>query len=347
MSRDVRLYGRGFGFGSQARVTAGFREVLAHHGRLAGFCDLDALYPEKAGSSARVGVFTGQLPLLPKMKFNAVHEQRWVVVAPNSTEIGTWTERQLEEFATHLIAPSHWAAEVLLRKTSLPVTVVPHGIEPQFAPPVEPLRSVKGFRVLHLSSTDRQRKGTRPLIEAWKTLRHAKLLPNDATLTLVLEKGALNTLRLSEDQLQSERYGITVTDRLGHLGQGLPSYEMAELYAATHLVVQPSRGEAFGMVPLESLACGTPIAATLCTGHSEYLEQSLPGLVPIAHGADAPLDDMPGSVGPTVTTAAVQDAILRAYQNWSEIAQSARDNASVMSQNWSWKSQLQQWITKI
>jgi D-inositol-3-phosphate glycosyltransferase len=48
--------------------------------------------------------------------------------------------------------------------------------------------------------------------------------------------------------------------------------EMAAHYRAADALVFPSTGhEAFGLVPLEAMACGTPVVATGAGGSAEYL----------------------------------------------------------------------------
>jgi len=55
--------------------------------------------------------------------------------------------------------------------------------------------------------------------------------------------------------------------------------EMAALYRAAHVYVQPSYGEAFGLAPLEALACGVPVVATAWGGVLSFLDDSNAWLV--------------------------------------------------------------------
>lgn len=336
----MRLYGRGAGFGSHARVTAGFLKVLAGAERLAGFCDFDDLQASEAGSTARVAVFTGPLNLLWRMRFNAQHQQRWVMVAPNSTEIGSKLEKEIEEFATHLMAPSRWAADVLGKRFNLPIAVVPHGIESEFcvAPRVAALDDPEQLTVLHLSSSDRQRKGTEELVEAW---RQAKpMLPRYAKLVLVVES---TSLLLWRRKLQPE-WGIFARRRFGGMAEGLPAREMAQLYRSVHGVVQPSRGEAFGLVPLEARCCGTPVIATLCTGHSEHMAPDTPGVVTVATGELEPIDDLPGALAPSLRVESLVLALVELGGHWRSLSEASREHAPIVRSGWSWERQLAPWV---
>jgi len=46
--------------------------------------------------------------------------------------------------------------------------------------------------------------------------------------------------------------------------------QLAELYSSADVFVFPSRYEGFGLPPLESIACGTPVVTTNCLGVREY-----------------------------------------------------------------------------
>ena len=51
----------------------------------------------------------------------------------------------------------------------------------------------------------------------------------------------------------------------------LPREDLAQVYAAADVFVMPSRSETFGLVMLEAMACGTPVAAYPVDGPLEVL----------------------------------------------------------------------------
>jgi glycosyltransferase involved in cell wall biosynthesis len=51
----------------------------------------------------------------------------------------------------------------------------------------------------------------------------------------------------------------------------LPRPELARLYAAADVFVFPSRADTFGLVMVEAMACGTPVAAYPADGPLEVL----------------------------------------------------------------------------
>lgn len=54
----------------------------------------------------------------------------------------------------------------------------------------------------------------------------------------------------------------------------LDTASFAALYSEVHCTVHPSKGEGFGLVPLQSIACETPVIATAATGMVDYLDDT-------------------------------------------------------------------------
>ena len=50
----------------------------------------------------------------------------------------------------------------------------------------------------------------------------------------------------------------------------LPRDELAKVYAAADVFVFPCQSETFGLVMLEAMACGTPVAAYPVDGRSKF-----------------------------------------------------------------------------
>lgn len=82
--------------------------------------------------------------------------------------------------------------------------------------------------------------------------------------------------------------------RTRYLGEQRDDQYLARLYAAADLTVMPSLEEAFGKVALESLSCGTPVAAYGGTGVDDIV-------VPGEHGELAALGD-PAALAHAVAT---------------------------------------------
>lgn len=350
MNRPVRLYGRSLGNGSHAQVTRGFQHALTRAELLAGIVSLDTDdppdTPQPGGATARHGIFTGPLSMLDAMERGTQHERRWALVAPNSNSVPLLLLNSIYRLCTDVIVPSQWAQEVMESLIDeVAVRVVPHGLHPDFKP-TPPLRDFVAdafedghFVVAHLSTSDRQRKGTIELVRAWELLLKDDRLPPHARLDLILDLDA--HARLTEwlaDQ-SWEPQAVRLHPRVN-----LPPQDMARALSAAHLVCQPSRGEGFGLVPLEARACGVPVVATACTGHSEHLTDGAPGVVVVPHGRPAPIDDAPGAMAPAVTPDGIAGALLRAYEGWRDLNADAFAAAERVREQWSWEAQLAPFI---
>lgn len=327
---SIRLYGDFESSSSFSRVSEGFASVfrdahkfdLLHWGN-----DLDYEEQDQPGATADVGIFVGSHNNFHQTR-RGKHKELYVMVAPNSNKVGSILEENLKE-VQNLLAPSHWAAQVLSSlfpdKT---VRVVPHGIDPRFRP--QDLRKLPKMTFLHLSSSVLERKGTQKLLYAWAALRH----PN--TLLLISVPGSHQTCFFRDIVFDLNlQDSVKITDRLDYT----PT-QLARLYTQVHFVVQPSRGEGFGMVPLEARACGTPVIATTCTGHSEHMFGE--GVVPIQSGRLAPIDDVPRAMAPSLSQRDIENALDYAFRNQEDLSAAAMLWSENVRIHWSWENQLKE-----
>ncbi|MNR82415.1 Mannosylfructose-phosphate synthase [compost metagenome] len=111
-----------------------------------------------------------------------------------------------------------------------------------------------------------RRKGIDILAEAF-----ARLAPRLPYLHLLLAGGDTQTLDGSAwDAVSCLAAEAGVQDRLHWLGS-LPTERLPEIYAASDVLVAPSRMEPFGMVYLEAMASGLPVIGTLAGGVPEIV----------------------------------------------------------------------------
>lgn len=330
----IRIYGEFEGDSSICRVAQGFARVFpdaAKYELTRWGNDLDDGAPEPPGATAKIGIYVGGLSHIHSTA-RAKHEKLYVMVAPNSNTVGALVRKKLSG-VNHLLTPSRWAQGVLL--VAFPekeVLCVPHGIEPGFR--YQDKARLGVFTVLHLSSSILERKGTDKLMEGWAQAK----LPN-AQLLISVPPG-----RREFFQEMAMDFGISmsvsIADRLDYSVE-----RMAGLYSSVDYVCQPSRGEGFGLVPLEARACGTPVIATDCTGHSEHMRGA--GVVVVETGEDAPIDDFPGALAPSLSAEDVATALTRAYKKRALYSSDARASAEVVRKHWSWENQLKEFKNEI
>ena len=107
-------------------------------------------------------------------------------------------------------------------------------------------------------------------------IRALSLLPESRTHCLVVGGNATDDGEVAQLRTLAEELGIA--PRMSFLGpvehENLPLY-----YAAADVTAVPSRYESFGLVALESLACGTPVVASEVGGLPTIVEHGVNGLL--------------------------------------------------------------------
>lgn len=171
-----------------------------------------------------------------------------------------------------IVTPSKWLAD-LVKESFLkecPVTVIHNGID------------LSVFRPR--GSDFRERYGIAPD-------KHVLL---GVAFDWGVRKGLDVLLKLSET-LDPARYQLVLVGTNSAVDKQLPpniisihrtqnQQELAEIYSAADLFINPTREEVLGLVNLEALACGTPVLTFQTGGSPECIDETC--------GAVVPCDDM-------------------------------------------------------
>jgi glycosyltransferase involved in cell wall biosynthesis len=376
MKRRWQIYGCRGNEGSWSRVTLGLVEGLRqndHEAHLFATDDVghDLDQPLPSGYDAPVGIFVGDPGHATMLRTQGNHAERWLMLAPNSTWLPKDAMAELErtQAITGYLTPSPWGKDIIGDYTSLPVRVWMHGVaactyDAARAAAYHSCANRSGrlkrpsdsWRCLHLSSTQQDRKSTHALVQAFIYAVEAdpsgwSLLPQgvakNARLTVVVD-GPLGDIEALVDRTASTTRGrkcIEVASRID-----VNPYWMASYMSGFDCVVQPSRAEGFGMVPLEARAAGVPVIMTTGTGHDAHVPrhdevQSFAGgyvtgdgVVVIRTGHYALIDDGPGAQAPKVDFEALS-AALEVACSWRHVLHSwAALSASMVQREWSWQA---------
>ena len=178
-----------------------------------------------------------------------------------------WTYSQLD---LTIICPSKWMAEQAKQSPLInrfPIHHIPLGIDTEIFQPLDPqqCRSQLGiplsktvllFAAVNLSH---YRKGGDLLIKALQSLPDSL---KSETVLLVFGK---------KTEMLAETVGLPVY----HLGYLSDDRAKAVAYSAADLFLFPTRADVFGLVSIESLACGTPVVSFKIGGVPDHV---LPGI---------------------------------------------------------------------
>jgi glycosyltransferase involved in cell wall biosynthesis len=192
--------------------------------------------------------------------------------------------RQALRRANLVLAPSHDTAENVIREQKVArakVRVLPWGLDPQFegllAPAFKlalPHEFPTGRVILTVGrwlATERY-KGMDTLITALP-----RLLTQRPEVQLVIA-GSGDDRAWLEDL--AEQNGV---NRHVHFLAGLNYAELAACYSACEIFALPSKGEGFGLVYLEAMACGKPVIGGAHGGAPEIIEDGVTGYL-VPHG---------------------------------------------------------------
>lgn len=288
-----RIFGN-WGFNSAAatrRMIAMLEELqpdIVHLHNLHGHnCDLDMLFSYFKEKKTRLfwtfhdcWAFTGYC-----MHYDMIGCDRWKTGCrdcPQKKEYSWFLDRSSDLYEKKkalftgldltIITPSNWLAEQVRQSflKDYPVRVIHNGIDLEiFRPRESDFRAKHGLEnkkiVLGVAFGWGPRKGLDVFIEL------AKRLDERYKIVLVGTDEKTDTL-LSENILSIHRTQNQI--------------ELAEIYTAADVFVNPTREENYPTVNMEAIACGTPVI-TFCTGGSPEILDEKTGIVVEKNDVDA------------------------------------------------------------
>lgn len=204
-------------------------------------------------------------------------------------------KRAYESAEFTIVTPSKWLAGLVDQSMLAGRTVhhIPHGLDVDVFKPLEKsaCRSLLGIPegrtvlLCAIENMDRPLKGGALLAEAMQALPDS--VRKDCVLLVF---GRSSPSILSRIHMEVIDLGYLNSDALKVIA-----------YSAADVLVNPSRAESFGLVALESMACGTPVLAFRVGGIPELVRPGQTGLLAepedpqsLADGIVAMLNDRPG-----------------------------------------------------
>lgn len=240
------------------------------------------------------------------------------------------------------VVPSAFCADAFQDSGVKNVKVIPHGIDSRLLV-VGNQEGKAGapdgakLRFLHVSGAVSfpPRKGTPQLLYAWR--RIAKRYP--AHLYLKMSKipqllDALESLKLQDS--------VTILPE-----EQIHPSTARQFYRQFDAVIQPSRGEGFGLVPLEARSCGVPAIFTNATGHAEYFDPRVD--IEVETSSWTPMKTQGNEYGmaPGVTIAAVEAGIEKFMTDIQGCKARTETWAKEQAERWIWSRVLKPLVETI
>ena len=257
-------------------------------------------------------------------------------LADREPDLRIATEKKLARTCQRILAPTDREKENLLKHCQAPaekIGVVPCGVNLDLFRPMDKAaaRQRLGFAedesiVLYVGRFD-PIKGIDRLLEAMAYLKHRK-----RTRLVIIGGDDPGTPEYQNLRQLSAKFGI---EKSVHFVGRIEQNQLPPYYSAADVLVVPSYYESFGLVGLESLACGTPVVASRVGAMQEIIEDGKTGLVVAdltPRGlADSIAEIISNSVGPLSSAHAIRASILK--YGWPNVAASVFNEYDQMLRN--------------
>ena len=235
----------------------------------------------------------------------------------------------LEKYADVVVVPSNWLIEVLRNAgVTKPIEVMAHGTDEEFEYQDRPDPEV--FQFLHYNAGE-LRKGYKETIKAFveefKKGEKVKLVLKTTNRSADLWE----ELNKYKDKIQCE---IEVVGKIG------TKQDLNKLLGESNCFVFPSKGEGFGLTPLEAIKTGLPVIITKGHAFEDFWNDAcLPvkyKLEPAEYGDVYYRDptDMGKWFQPDIKE--LRKQMRYAFENWQAIKKAGKKGSQYISKHFTW-----------
>ena len=207
---------------------------------------------------ARVGVFCGIPDEAPQ--YLQYHPCRVGLFVCETDRIPTtWVSVSNE--MTVVFVPSQFCRDAYADSgVTVPLVVMPHALEPDYVHhPGRRPATFTFFNTFHTLCS--------PIRKSCEELIRCFLEAFSANEDVALRLRTQDCERLREYR---RRYNFRDQIHVDPLVFA-DTAEFARVYSEVHCTVHPSKGEGFGLIPLQSIACETPVITSRLTGMADYI----------------------------------------------------------------------------
>lgn len=300
---------------------------------------LDAPWKVAMNSHASVGACIAYPPAA--MGYLKSHTQKVLITVCETSKIPSeWADafRAVDQ----VVVPSTFVRNTFLDAgCRTKITVAPHGIDPRVATMSKGSKQLdrNKIKLLHVTGAVSfpQRKGTPQLLGAMYLLKKAH---PEIELTI-------KTFRLPGLVARIAELGLENTVVIDDTTESLTPLQMAQYITQFDAVIQPSRGEGFGLLPLESRCMGVPVIMTAVTGH---LDHYAPGVdIEVSTGPYTLMKSQgnPDGAAPAVYSEQVADAIKAFIKDIPGHNMRTLIWANRFANSWTWPKVLHNFVSRL
>ncbi len=264
---NIQVYGMFDGVISLANISTQFAVALTQRFPKVGVHNYrDAPFQEPAlerfaliNKSAQIGLYIGIPDTVPDFIFD--HPITiGVFVCETSRIPQRWVDK-CNQFS-FIVVPSEYCLKSFQESgVTQSIVVVHHGLEPEYRPTktmhrTTPFMFYNTFNSLLFPGRKSCEELIRSFCQAFdrnpKVQLRLRVAETALIMGLIKKYGAQEVIHLdTETNASTESF--------------------ASIYSDVHCVVHPSKGEGFGLIPFQAIACETPVIAPFASGMLEYL----------------------------------------------------------------------------
>jgi glycosyltransferase involved in cell wall biosynthesis len=217
--------------------------------------------------------------------------------------------------------PCEWNRGIFQSLTDRPVSVVPFGVDAKAFKFKRRERGAK-LRFLHFATVGSEyRKGADLAVAAFKAAFQDR---DDVELVL---RSTKPSMLQRDDPRVSILHGLVTTEKL------------ADFYRNFDALIYPSRGEGFGLIPLEAMATGMPAIHSGLTGMAEYADLGLlvdarPTTSMVGVGDVGRFQKVGTWYEPLVDS--IVDRLREIDTNYDAVMDKAESDAASIAAHWTW-----------
>jgi glycosyltransferase involved in cell wall biosynthesis len=186
------------------------------------------------------------------------HQYRIGYTPWESTGIFNEWKSPLNNLINELWTTSPWCAKMFSKHTNKPVFVYEHGIDDGWIPKKREINKTRPFRFLHIGEPSFRKDG-QMVVDSF-----ISLFGDNPDYELIIKASRINTTRIFDKQTGLVKGSPPAFYKNVRIIESVLSVEQINgLYDLCDVIVYPSWGEGFGLIPLQGMAKGIP---TICTG---------------------------------------------------------------------------------
>lgn len=189
------------------------------------------------------------------LAFEGKLNKEWVKIINESSMIELWT-------------PSEYCKKMFIKSgVQKPVVVIPHGVDNTVFKPVESVKQFDIFTFLAIGTAHNNRKGFDVLAKAF-----SEEFSKDEPVRLLYKINTIYNPGQSFNDHIHRYINWNGNTNIEYTDTNLTEKELVELMNKSHIYVNSSRCEGFGINILNAIAVGMPIVSTQGSGMDDFLD---------------------------------------------------------------------------